>query len=913
MSPTSVAPTCSGELGLVSPFSARFLRSLAEAEMLWHDRCTLVRTKLSSARFQQSAHTLPARLMVLATALIALLFVADVAISECTDGIFHDGFESGDETFWSNSPNATLATGTWLFSLDFTGSTRRFALELIERPGGQIVGYLLGGTRYRTFVSGSTPGSSVSFALELINTSTTRTIDVNGSLDGNTITGTASGDIASQPVSLERTFCDLTVQEFVAAQDTGGPDPEHVVVLAVVLDEDDTLVGGGFVGEEDCELFACDGGVTSFSEIGDTLTFGLETDGGCSAGSSFTVDWEPGGIYTGTFSFTDCGGTKSGNLLAAIDMGTTSRAAREVLEARVEIADVLEAGIPLTAPLDGISPTFLNFGKDEPALRAKLNTEMSRYSAIEVDLGRLRELATTSHPRTLPDFLRPPTATIDEIRTGAPVGGDPTPVRYRDTAARPIIDDFALIGQDGGVWKIVGNQVLALDLPFAYTIPPGGSRIEAPTADGNPSYVALGPYGAHFSPLTGDPSGEAKANFVGFLAADDSEMEELVGNGNGIREPGETWGYPVGGDLTGDRVRLRRPVYVAPLGGEVRRVVYAVDPTGVYFDDEPQWIVDVDFPGDTRLSLGHLGKIATALRNLVLAQTGVDTNTFAGPPGTDLLAGEIPIPVTAGTELAFPQILADPVPGFPGYYVGGGSFLEYPWAQIEFQAPFGLSDGPDLSADFCIYRFLSGSRRDELQAVMDTDMLDPDSLRYRDRAFTTRWQWTAQGGLCQAESLLPRDFSDLYTNLGGWFERPEPGTTADELFSFVPIDKGAGAYDSSNYASSAVNHLVIRNIWPPPYSWLMPDATTAMPFFPTGEVIERTSDELLIKWRDLNVTNPVVYQRAAHRLDANGLTIKWGNFATSPGGAVSPMLLITDPCDDTIVLCYDHALGAWPP
>ena len=863
--------------------------------------------------FQRIAHLRPARPIAFVIALIALLLAADPAQAACTSVVFRDGFETGDSSRWANSPAPALATGTWLFSLDFTGSTRRFALELIERPAGQLVGYLLGGTRHRTFVTGSASGSTVSFELELTDPSQTRTIAFNGSLAGHVITGTVSGDITSQSVTLERTFCELSEQEFAAAQDTGGPEPEHLTVLSVVFDEADSLVAGGFVGEDDCELWACGGGVTSFSEIGDTLTFGLDTDGGCSAGSTFTVTWDPGGIYMGTFSFTDCSGTKSGNLLAAFGMQATSRAARQAMSARVEIAEVLQDGIPLTGPLDGVSSTFLNFGKDEPALRAELNTEMALYTAIQVDLGRARELRTSSHPRTLPDFLRPSGMTIDEIRSGIPVSGGPTPVRYRDTAARPIIDDFALLGQEAGVWKISGNQVPGLDLPFAYSIPSGGTRLEAPTPDGSPNYVSLGPYGGHFFPLTGDPSGEAKANFVGFLVDDDSEMEELVGNGNGIREPGETWGYPLGGDLTGDRVRRRRPAYIAPLDAVVGAVIYSEGPAGVYFDDEPHWNLNLRFGGDMRLALGHVGKIASALRDLILVETGIDTNTFTGPPGTDLLAGHDPIPVAAGTEIASPQILADPVPGFPGYYAGGGTFLEYPWVQIEFQAPFSLGDDPELGADFCVYRFLTGERRNELQAVVDADMLDLDSLRYGDRFFTERWQWTAQGSLCQAESLLPRDFSDLYTNLGGWFERPESGTTADELFSYVPIDKSAAAYDSTHYDSEAVAHLVIRNLWPGPYSWLMPDSTTATVFVAVGEVLERTREEILIKWRDFNATNPVVYQRGAYRLDNNGLAVKWGNFAASPGAAVPPVLLDTDPCNDTTVLCYDHAGGSWPP
>jgi hypothetical protein len=94
---------------------------------------------------------------------------------------------------------------------------------------------------------------------------------------------------------------------------------------------------------------------------------------------------------------------------------------------------------------------------------------------------------------------------------------------------------------------------------------------------------------------------------------------------------------------------------------------------------------------------------------------------------------------------------------------------------------------------------------------------------------------------------------------------------------------------------------------------VVPDGTTAFVFLAVGEVLERTTDAMLIKWRDLNLTNPVVYQRLAYRLDLDGLTVKWGGFASSPGGAAPPTLLPGDPCDDATVICYDHSLGSWPP
>jgi len=686
-------------------------------------------------------------------ALACLLPAPRPASAFCDAAVFRDGFESGETQRWSNSPALPRADGTWTFTLDFAGSERLFALELAQRDGGDVVGYLLGGTRFRTLVRGALTGSTLELELELANPAATRTILFTGTLGRETVSGAASGDIAPQPVTLIRAACELTEQRLAAAELTGDPEPQHARLLAVVRDADGGFVGGGFVGETDCALWACDGGLTSFSETGDALVVGLETDGGCSAGSSFSATWDAGsGVYLGSYTFHDCGGTTSGALGAAFGMGTSAAAARELLAARASIAEGLESGVPFAVPLPGVSPTFLNFGRDEPGLRAELNDEMTRFSAIEVDFGRFRELATTEHARTLPDLLRPFGLKLDEHRSGLSAGGGLPRVVYLDSATRPLIDDLERVGFESGRWKFIGNQIPAIDLPWIYTIPPGGSRLLAPTADGNPVYVALGPFGAHFQPFTGHPYGAPRTNSVGFLVSGDSEMTELEGDGDGIREPGEVWGYPIGGDLTGERVRRRRPLYVAPLAGEIRSVVYRAGPTGVYFDDEPHWVVDLALGGELQFTLGHLGRIAPELRALVLAATGIDTDSFAGPPGTDLLAGHLPLPIGAGAGLALPQILADPVPGHPGYFVGGGSFPEYPWAQMEFDVPLTLGEGGTLSGQFCAFRFMTRPRRLELRAVLEADMLDPDSLRYRDRFATRRWQWTAEGG---SASLSP--------------------------------------------------------------------------------------------------------------------------------------------------------------
>jgi hypothetical protein len=294
----------------------------------------------------------------------------------------------------------------------------------------------------------------------------------------------------------------------------------------------------------------------------------------------------------------------------------------------------------------------------------------------------------------------------------------------------------------------------------------------------------------------------------------------------------------------------------------------------------------------------HVARIAPSLRDDVLAATGFDTDTFAGPEGTELLDG-VTIPVVAGDELCHPQVFATPVPGHPGYFGGGGAF-DRPWAQMEFfvTAPLGPT-----STDVCVFAHLPTALQATLQGLVDADVTNPASQRFR--LTPKRWEWAAEGRLCAAYSDDPDDFSSIHAKLGGWFERPEPGTTANELFAIVPIQKGVAAYDPLLYSSPAVEHLVTRRRVSGAYSWVVPGVGVVMPFYPSGEVVTETASTLLIRWRLDGVANPV-FQRAAFLLDEDGLKIKWGNYATTEAAAIAPVLLPGEPCDDTTVMCYDH-------
>jgi hypothetical protein len=470
---------------------------------------------------------------------------------------------------------------------------------------------------------------------------------------------------------------------------------------------------------------------------------------------------------------------------------------------------------------------------------------------------------------------------------------------------------LSVAGSTPGGWRLVGDHQPTFDVPLV-TEPVGATdtRLHVATPGGT-VYVSLGPFGAHFGPLTGHMFGDGKPNLVGFLAADESELDELIGDGsgndNGTCEPGEACAY--WGGLDGSLIRDRTPTYVAPHDGEITVLTLYRLPSGYYFDDPPQWEMRVRFPSQIVYRLGHVGTIAPAIADAVFTATGCDPRAWESctgiVEGTDLLEGVAPLPVTAGTELCQPQVLADPVPGFPGYFASGGPFGSIPWAQMEF-----ITDLPVESAgtEACPYLAIPGARRDELRDVMERDMLDSTSPRYGDSPSTSRWKWTAEATLCTAPTRLPPDFSSLLTGLGGWFERSGAGTVRDEALAFVRMFPDTTVFDPGNY-DPATQLLITRQrnfgSW---FNWTMPDMSVVEAFYPAGELRELDGDSFLVMWRELGWTagDLPVYQRAAYRLDENGLTIRWGPFAADPASAVQPVLAPGTPCDEVAIICYSH-------
>jgi hypothetical protein len=130
---------------------------------------------------------------------------------------------------------------------------------------------------------------------------------------------------------------------------------------------------------------------------------------------------------------------------------------------------------------------------------------------------------------------------------------------------------------------------------------------------------------------------------------------------------------------------------------------------------------------------------------------------------------------------------------------------------------------------------------------------------------------------------------------------------ADELFSIVSIARESHSWNPALYSSPKVDALVLRrkSSGAGPFSWSLPGGTTATPFYPNGEVLERTDSELLIRWRDVGPAE--IFQRATYLFAGNVLKIHWGAFATTAGSAVAPPLSAAIPCDGVDVVCYDQA------
>jgi hypothetical protein len=270
--------------------------------------------------------------------------------------------------------------------------------------------------------------------------------------------------------------------------------------------------------------------------------------------------------------------------------------------------------------------------------------------------------------------------------------------------------------------------------------------------------------------------------------------------------------------------------------------------------------------------------------------------------------------IAAHAEIARAQTDAAPIPGHPGYYRGQIGPSIPPWSQVEF---FMSEELGHRSADVCVYQYLPATQQAAFAAAMTADMLNPQSLRYAETSFVRPWRFRAEAELCNNNGYLLRDendFSSIHAQLGGWWERAGAGVTADEQFSIVRIHQDAAAYDASLYdvtlgTTQPTQYLVARRRTDgTPYTWTVPGMAPMTEHYPSGEVLELTSSNFVVKWREIGPSHVTLYQRAAYAIDpATGLTIQWGPLASTLAAAPTPTLTPGAPCNDATTLCYNHA------
>lgn len=168
----------------------------------------------------------------------------------------------------------------------------------------------------------------------------------------------------------------------------------------------------------------------------------------------------------------------------------------------------------------------------------------------------------------------------------------------------------------------------------------------------------------------------------------------------------------------------------------VTRVTLNAGPSTFYFRNALHWEIELQLNSRFTLRIGHTSGIAPGLRDKIFAVTGINTDTYTGPPGPVMVNGSIP--VSAGEALSFPQLVAKEVTSHPGYYRGSGTDFP-PWAQMEFV----LTDHQE-NADVCIFDVMDCTTKSAIQSVKDNDMANAGSPRFAPY-INTMWVWSVEG------------------------------------------------------------------------------------------------------------------------------------------------------------------------
>jgi hypothetical protein len=799
------------------------------------------------------------------------------------------------------SPAVISLRGVWAAKRAPSGLPQPLLVALQEDASGDVSGYVLGGHETLVIDSGQLRDDGrLELELELDTPGGYRVYTIRGELRGDVIAGRIGSGSEIASIQFQRVRAEIEERRMLLAELDASGEPVRLYDVGVATLHG-RFVAGSFAARQACGALGCAGVVTGYSEASgsageSSVAIGLASPVACPGSGGVDFDFDAAvGFYVGSFEFTDCDGSRTGLLIGTGRTRTTAAHLQRVLATFARLATDLErragSGPPFTAPYRPFADDYLHQSEPLATRLGELNEEISTYRRIDAGFSRYRNLHTVEDPFITPQLPHAFAVDFHDRRLGRTASAK---VVYRDADTMDGADTLRYLAQRGDDWVFRGNQI-SHDLPFAdYAVAADHVAVRTPGGD---IYVSMGTWGAHSPPHTGHLDGDTKANWIGYYAIRDDQMTELAGDGDGVCAAGETCGVSVG-ELIARSVNLTAPAddFI------IHEVLLArLHPPGLYFGGLEHWELRGSL-GAYTFDFGHLRRIGADLRNAMIAAGYVDPWTVHSP-SENLIAGP-PVTLSEDQTIALPQIVATPVPGHPGFFMGGGSSDRSPWQQIEF---FTSNEATSRAESF--YTWLPGTLRDGIAAALENEAFDPLSFRYVQPFLAgLEFQTLAEMALSNQDYADRDDYSSIHTSLGGWWEGlgscPATAPECDEIFSIFPIRKDTAFYEPGLYHSPEVSYLAIHAVHDPAVDRNLYGEVIG-PFEP-----DPTTGSMVLRWRNRQGLL-VGYQAVSYRLDAAGaaLRIRWGEILPSEAlasAALPPVPDNTDACDEATLTCHNH-------
>lgn len=368
--------------------------------------------------------------------------------------------------------------GPWLGTLPFKMSDgsvfmRPVALQLQQRQNGTLLGYVLGGTEFRTVEGGSLEKDQMKLTINWSDAKSQGSVSVTGTVDGGLFTGTVDPQPGQNDPAIEVSFHRLSgnydEKRFYIGTDSEITPDSNLLEVSVLL-HNDQFVAGSFAATKDCTLFACGGGVVSFAEANGSWVVDLESKGSCMGTATFRASWNPTSNQYDhvTVDFIKqgadplCTQTVSGMSLPIAVRGirTTSDDVSEALGNFATLADDLEAHKDFQKHPEYrlISTKYLHDGINRDGLLANLSDMDQAWSELKVTFNQFRNLSTVDDPTIYADFAKPGTVSYHDYRAGTADGATQV---LRDVAVGPGMDkddEFVYLHSENDGLVFYGNQ-----------------------------------------------------------------------------------------------------------------------------------------------------------------------------------------------------------------------------------------------------------------------------------------------------------------------------------------------------------------------------------------------------------------------------------------------------------------------